>query len=157
MINSKFHLAQMNVSKALYALDDPRMAGFVAELDVLNAVADDSPGFVWRLKSETGGASSYVQAFDDPRMLVNLTVWTSLDLLEAYTYGSAHRNVLRDRRQWFEPPTGPTFALWWTPAGELPTVADGMARLAHLSADGPSPFAFTFKKRFPAPLAGVQG
>ena len=104
-----FHLAQINVARALAPLDDPRLAGFVARLDEINALADRSPGFVWRLQSDSGNATD-IQVSDDPLTIVNMSVWRDLDSLFAYVYRSDHLQVMAQRRQWFEKPAG---ALTW--------------------------------------------
>jgi hypothetical protein len=153
---SHFHIAEINIARARAPLDDPLMASFVRQLDETNALADRDPGFVWRLAGEAGEASSYVQAFDDPHILINLSVWKSIDELFNYTYRSAHTDVFRARREWFVPMELPHLALWWIPAGTLPTIEDGKARLVKLATDGPTPFAFTFKQRFPPPVELVS-
>jgi hypothetical protein len=151
-----FHLAQINVTRAIAPLDDPLLSDFVAQLDIVNAVADADPGFVWRLKSDDGGASSYVKVPGDERLLINLTVWKSIESLKAYVYRShEHAGVFRDRRKWFEPPDGPTFTLWWIRAGDEVTVDEGFRRLEILRTHGPTPEAFTFKASFPPPVGSV--
>lgn len=137
------HIAQINVGRTIAPLDDVRLAGFVAQLAEINALADRSPGFVWRLQSETGDATS-VRAYDDPRIIVNMTVWENLETLHAYVYRSAHVGVLRDRKRWFEKWPGPYYALWWVPRGHIPTVEEGKQRLAYLAEHGPSEHAFWF-------------
>jgi hypothetical protein len=145
-----YHLAQLNVARALAPLDDPLLAEFTARLDDINALADGSPGFVWRLQSDTGNATD-IQATLDPRLLVNLSVWDSPKSLFDYVYRSGHAEVMRRRKDWFEPREGPHLVLWWVPAGELPTVEQALERLDRLREEGPTPAAFTFKQRFPAP------
>ena len=147
---TQHQIAQVNVARAVAALDDPRMAGFVALLDEVNRLAEESPGFVWRLQGPSGNATD-IPAADDPRVIVNLTVWRSPDDLFAYTYRSNHRTVLARRFEWFERWPGPSVALWWQPAGAIPTVADGFRRLRLLAELGPTPGAFTFKRRYPPP------
>lgn len=148
------HLAEFNVARTLYPLDHPEMADFVAQLDSVNALADADPGFVWRLKSDAGGASSYVRVPGDELLLVNLSLWRSVESLKAYVYRShGHSAVFRDRRRWFEAPTEAPLAMWWIPEATIPTVEEGFARLAHLRLQGPSAYAFTFKALFPAPEA----
>ena len=152
-----YQLAQINIARAVAPLDDPRLADFVARLDEINALADESPGFVWRLQSESGNASD-IQAFADPRLLINLSVWDSLESLFGYVYRSGHTAVMARRREWFERPSRPHIALWWIPAGHLPSVEDSLGRLDHLERHGPTPEAFTFKRRFPAPSGqGAHG
>ncbi len=147
---TEYHVAQINIGRALAPPDDPLLAGFMSRLDEINALADASPGFVWRLQSDSGNATD-IQAFADPRMLINLSVWDSLESLFDFVYRSGHAAVLARRREWFEQPTRPHLALWWVPAGHLPSVEEAVARLDHLERRGPTPEAFTFKKRFAAP------
>lgn len=150
-----YHLAQVNVARMLAPLDDPVMAGFVARLDEINALADTSPGFVWRLQTEAGNATD-LRPFDDDLVLVNLSVWASLPDLLAFVYKSQHREVLQQRRAWFERSDGHWVALWWVPAGHIPSVEEAKVRLASLSAHGETPFAFSFKKPFPTNVSTTQ-
>ena len=146
-----WHLAQINIARARAPLTDPLMADFVAQLDAVNRIADASTGFVWRLKAEDGGASSYVRLADDERLIVNMSVWTSVDELRAFVYRThAHAAVYRDRLRWFEPLGEPQLALWWVPAGHIPSLDEGRHRLALLSREGPTQAAFTFKHQFAA-------
>ncbi len=151
MSTQGFHLAQLNIGRTRAALDDPIMASFVAQLDAINALAEASPGFVWRLQGDGGQSSSYLHFYPDPNLLVNLTVWESVEALHAYTYRSDHAAVFRGRKQWFEPHEGVYLVLWWISAGHIPTVEEADARLAHLREYGPTPFAFTFRQQFPPP------
>lgn len=146
---SGFHLAQINVARALAPLDTPKLAGFVARLDEINALADRSPGFLWRLQSDSGNATD-IQVSDDPQFIVNMSVWQDLDALFAYVYRSDHLQVMAQRSRWFAKMVTPFMALWWVPAGTLPSVDDGMARLAMLERRGATPEAFTFKAPFDA-------
>jgi hypothetical protein len=148
-----FHLAQINVARALAPLDAPLLADFVAQLDAINALAEASPGFVWRLQGDDGASSSYVRAYDDPAMLINLSVWESIESLYTFAYKSEHMNVFRDRRKWFEAPSTAYAALWWIPAGHIPTTEEAVDRLETLKRLGPTPEAFTFKQQFPPPAA----
>jgi hypothetical protein len=142
------HLAQVNVARLVAPTDAPEIAGFVAALDSVNAHAERAPGFVWRLQTEEGDATA-VRAFDDPLLIVNLSVWASVDALKAFAYGDeGHRAVLRRRREWFERSVEPHLALWWIPAGTTPTVAEAAARLSHLREHGPTEHAFTFREAF---------
>jgi len=143
-------IAQINVARAVASLDDPRMADFVARLDEVNRLGDESPGFVWRLQGASGNATD-LRVDGDPLVIVNLTVWRSPDHLFAYTYRSDHRNVFARRFEWFERWEGPSVALWWQPTGTIPTIDDGLRRLQLLAEHGPTPGAFTFKQRFPPP------
>ena len=147
----RYHLAEINIARLRAPLDDPSMEEFVAQLDPINALADESDGFVWRLKAEGGGASSYVRAFDDERILINMSVWESAEALQQYVYRSRHAGVFHDRKKWFEKLEGPPVAMWWVPAGHIPTVSEGVERLKTLARVGPSRAAFTFKVQFPPP------
>jgi len=131
-------------------MSDPIMAGFVAQLDTINALADQAPGFVWRLQTESGNATT-IRVFDDERIIVNLTTWESIDALFAFAFKSAHTQVMSHRKEWFDRMDAPYLALWWIPAGHIPTVGEAKARLEHLQLHGPTPYAFHFKTRFPAP------
>jgi hypothetical protein len=142
-----FHLAQLNVGKTLYPIDDPQMAGFTGRLAEINALAERSPGYVWRLQGDSGDATG-IHVSDDPLFIINLTVWESADQLFDFSYRTDHVEVLRLRRAWFEPWPGPSLVLWWIPAGTIPTATEALARLAQLAADGPGPEAFTLKVRF---------
>ncbi|HEY2406750.1 MAG TPA: DUF3291 domain-containing protein [Polyangiaceae bacterium] len=143
-------LAQLNIAHMRAAIDDPLMADFVAQLARVNAVADAAPGFVWRLQNLDGNTVG-IGGFDDPKILVNLSVWTSLESLRAYAYESAHVEVLRQRQRWFARATEAYQVLWWVSAGERPTVAEARLRLGRLRLEGPTPAAFTFAHSFPAP------
>jgi hypothetical protein len=143
------HIAQVNIGRMKAALEDPVMAGFVARLDEINALADRSPGFAWRLKSEAGNAT-YLRPYDDDRILFNMSVWQSIEHLKRYVYYTAHVELLKNRHAWFEKFGGAYTALWWVPQGHEPGIDEAKKRLAHLDAHGPTPFAFTFKHPFPA-------
>jgi hypothetical protein len=147
----RYHLAQFNIARARAPLPDEVMADFVSQLDAINSVAEQSPGFVWRLKAEDGSSSSYIRAFEDERILINMSVWESLEALQQFVYRSGHGVAFRDRRKWFEPLTSPTIALWWARAGVLPSIADGRERLEWLTNNGPTQRAFTFNQSFPPP------
>lgn len=146
-----FHLAQLNIGRIVAPLDSPQLAGFVARLDDINALADTAPGFVWRLQSAEGNATS-IRPFDDDWLLVNMSVWESVESLKAFTYGAAHSDVMRNRRQWFEPHDEMYLVLWWIPAGHIPDVTEARERLTHLQAHGDTAYAFTFKETFEPPL-----
>ena len=142
------HVAQLNIAAALYPLDDQRMSRFVEQLDDINALADDRPGFIWRLQSESGNATDIV-VDDDPMLIVNMSVWRDDEALFDFAYKSAHRQVLADRRKWFKRPDGAYQVLWWVKAGHQPNVDEGMAKLRLLRTSGPSAQAFTFKAKIP--------
>jgi hypothetical protein len=148
---NRFQLAQVNVGRIRAPLDDPIMEGFRAQLDPINALADRTPGFVWRLQTEDGNAMAIRPSATDERLAINLSVWESLDALQQFVYRSAHLGPLRDRKQWFEPMEGPILVLWWVPAGHIPSVAEALERLQHLKTHGASAHAFTFRAPFPAP------
>ncbi len=145
---TQLHLAQVNIARMQTPLDDPQMAGFVARLDEINALADRSPGFVWRLQTSQGNAT-YLRPYDDDRILFNISVWKSIEDLKHYVYQSVHVELMRQRRDWFEKFAGVYLALWWIPLGHVPSVDEAKQRLAHLEAHGPQPFAFTFSNPFP--------
>ncbi len=146
-MSGDWHLAQYNVAKLIAPLDDQRVAGFVANLQRINTLGDRTPGFVWHLQSASGDSTD-VRVDDDPLVVVNFTVWESIEALFEYTYHSDHVEMFRRRREWFEHAPRPYLAMWWLPAGHLPSVAEAEERLAHLRADGPTPYAFNFKRRF---------
>jgi Domain of unknown function (DUF3291) len=152
-VTTRFHLAQVNIGRLRAPIDDPIMEGFRSQLDPVNALADGAAGFVWRLQTEEGNATSIRPYADDDRMAINMSVWESLEALQQFVYKSAHVGPLRDRKQWFEPIEGPILALWWIPAGHTPTIHEAKQRLQHLEERGPSPYAFTFRTPFPAPDA----
>ncbi len=143
-----YHLAQINIGRVRYPVEDPRMAGFMTKLDEINALAERSPGFVWRLQSSEGNATSYHAFPDDDRLLLNMSVWTGVNELKDYVYRTAHSQFLRRREEWFEKFEGVYLALWWIPAGHHPTIEEARERLVHLEQHGPTPFAFTFQAVF---------
>jgi GNAT superfamily N-acetyltransferase len=151
--STRFHLAQVNIARMRAPLDDPSMEGFRSQLDAVNAVADQSPGFVWRLSTPEGDATA-IRAFEEDNVLFNLSVWESIEALHRYVYEGAHLGPLRDRRQWFLPYEGPMLALWWIPAGHVPTVEEAKAKLDELGRNGATASAFTFRSPFPAPEPG---
>jgi Domain of unknown function (DUF3291) len=151
-----YHLAQLNIGRLRAPLDSPQLAGFVAGLDPINALADRSPGFVWRLQTDEGNATS-IHAFQDQLLLLNMSVWESPETLRAFVYQSEHRSFLAQRREWFERLAEAIQVLWWVPAGHLPTVEEAVDRLETLRRDGPSPQAFTFRALFPPPSTGGDG
>ena len=149
-MSDAFHLAQVNIARMNAPLDSAEMADFVARIADINVLADGSPGFVWRLATEAGDAT-YLRPYDDDRILFNMSAWRSVDDLRAYVYGSGHTEVMRRRHRWFAKFEGAYLALWWVPAGHIPSVDEAKACLALLDSEGPSPSAFTFKQPFPRP------
>lgn len=153
---TSFHLAQLNIARMKAPLEAPEMASFVARLDEINALADAAEGFVWRFQTPEGNAT-YARPYDDERILVNLSVWESVEALKNYVYRTAHAELLRDRRQWFEHFDGAYVAMWWVPAGHIPSVDEAKKRLEHLQEHGPSQFAFTFKSVHQPDEAYIKG
>ena len=146
-----WHLAQINIGRLLHPEGDERVADFFASLARVNALAEASEGFIWRLADEDGGDATGLAFSPDPLLIPNLSLWRDADALFAFTYRSAHTPVMAKRRQWFERPPGAHMALWWVEAGRVPTVEEGLAKLWLLDRFGSSPQAFTFKVRFPQP------
>lgn len=147
----EYHLAQINIALMKAPLGEPIMAEFAAALDEVNAIADRSPGFIWRLQTSSGNATD-IRAYPDPRMLVNLSVWQSVEQLKAYVYQSLHGEFFVRRRKWFERYQGEHFAMWWIPIGCLPTVEEGKAKLEYLALHGDSAESFTFANPYPPPI-----
>lgn len=143
------HLAQLNIARLIEPIDSPRLADFVANLDRINALAENSPGFVWRFQTSEGDATGAEHAFGDD-MIVNLSVWESVEALRAYVFESDHVAILRRRRDWFRRMDMPHAVLWWIPGGHHPDVSEAADRLAHLTEHGATEAAFTFGKPFPA-------
>lgn len=141
------HIAQINIARMVAPLDSPVMHDFVANLDRVNALAEAAPGFVWRLKGDGNDATS-LRPYADDRIIVNMSVWESIEALHQYTYYSGHVEIFRRRTEWFEKMTAPAIALWWVPAGHLPTVAEAKTKLELLEKVGITPLAFTFKQQF---------
>jgi hypothetical protein len=156
-VQGRSHLAQINIAKMLAPITDPVMADFVAQLSTINAIADTSSGFVWRLKSEDNGNATNIRAFDDEFLLVNLSVWESFESLFNYVYRSQHLQVMGDRRRWFERSNEPTLALWWVVAGHIPTLEEAKERLEHLRQQGSTSYAFSFARSFPPPSQNQSG
>ncbi|HEX2113010.1 MAG TPA: DUF3291 domain-containing protein [Alphaproteobacteria bacterium] len=150
MTGTKWHIAQLNLARAVAPLDSPQLAEFVAALDAINALGEASPGFVWRLQGDVGNATD-IKVSDDPNLIANMTVWDSVEALFQFVYRSGHTKVMARRREWFEKPTEAYQVLWWIPEGAIPTIEEAMARLRHLREHGATPHAFTFKDRFPPP------
>ncbi len=145
-----YHLAQINIAQARNSMESEMMRGFVERLDEINALADSSPGFVWRLQAEEGDATS-IRVFDDPMLIVNMSVWEDIESLKNYVYKSTHVELIRDRDAWFNKITRAHQALWWIPAGHIPSVHEGKERLDLIHEHGPTENAFTFAKPFPCP------
>ncbi|MCF7494792.1 DUF3291 domain-containing protein [Vibrio sp. L5-1] len=142
-------LAQLNIALAKYPLDAPEIKEFVDNLELVNGIAESSEGFVWRLKDESGDATN-VQAFDNPNMIVNMSVWDSVDSLKNFMFRTHHRDFMRRKRDWFHRLPEDTYVLWWIEADHIPTLEEAIERLEHLRKIGDSPYAFTFKTNFTA-------
>jgi heme-degrading monooxygenase HmoA len=149
------NLAQINIGRLIAPLDDPRIAGFLSQLGPINELADNSPGFVWRLQSEQGNATD-VPYNDDPTMMVNMSVWESLETLRQFTYKTQHLEVFRDRAKWFQKLDLPHYCLWWVPVGHIPNVEEGRHKLEHYRRYGSTPESFWFSEPYPVPSAELQ-
>jgi hypothetical protein len=136
------HLAQVNIGRVLGGPDDPRMADFYSNLARVNALAERMPGFVWRLKNESGESAVGLTWPGDPIMAVNLTVWESAEDLGRFVFQTVHRNIYARKHEFFEMPKQPSVAMWWIAAGHIPTLEEAKKRLDYLIAHGPSEFAF---------------
>lgn len=143
-----WHIAQLNVGRAVAPPGSPELADFMAALDRINALAESSPGFVWRLQSASGNATDILVS-EDPRSLINMSVWSSVESLFEFVYRSGHTAVMQRRREWFEKPAQAHQVLWWIPAGQIPTIAEALERLEQLRREGPSERAFTFSRHYP--------
>lgn len=142
---TQYHLAQINIARMRGVnIEDPIMQGFAARLDEINAIADAAPGFVWRLQTDEGNAT-YLRPYDDDRIIVNMSVWESVEHLKAYVYKTPHAELLKARREWFEHFEGAYLAMWWVPEGHIPSIDEAKKRLAHLEEHGPSQYAFTWR------------
>jgi hypothetical protein len=146
---SKYQIAQLNIASLLAPINSPQLSDFVANLDRINALADGSPGFVWRLQTEDGDATGI--DYFGPDKIVNLSLWDSVEALHNYIYRSAHVEIMRRKKEWFHRMGEAYMVLWWVPEGHLPTIEEAAQKLNSLRECGPSTEAFTFKKAFPAP------
>jgi hypothetical protein len=149
---SAYEIAELNVGIIKGPMDSPVMAEFAANLARINALADRSPGFVWRLQTEEGDATS-IRPFADANTLLNMSVWRDVESLNAYVYNSAHLELMRRRREWFERMHDAFLVLWWVPKGHRPSVAEAIAKLEVLRSKGPTREAFNFRHAFPSPDA----
>lgn len=146
-----FHIAQVNVAQAKAGTESEVMQGFVSRLDEINALADRADGFVWRLKEDSGSATA-IRVFDDPLLLINMSVWANVESLKHYVYKSLHVELIKDREAWFNKMGESYQALWWIPAGHIPSIEEAQKQLEYIRKHGPSAQAFTFAKPFPRPV-----
>lgn len=142
----------MNIAQARDTMESETMKGFVDRLDEINTLADTAVGFVWRLHTEDGDATT-IQAFDDPMLIVNMSVWEDIDSLKNYVYKSVHVELIQDRDAWFSKIKHAHQVLWWVPAGHVPTVQEGQERLELLQKNGSNQDAFTFSKPQAQPIS----
>lgn len=150
MSTHDWHIAQINIGRMAAPLDSPIMAEFMNNLDKINALAEASPGFVWRLTGDGNNATS-LRPYDDERIIVNMSVWKSVDDLKQYVYNSDHAGYIKKRKEWFERMTQAFMGMWYVPAGHIPTVEEAKEHLEHLRAHGESEYTFTFLRVFPPP------
>ncbi len=143
------HLAQLNIAKAKYSLESPEIKEFVDNLVPVNNTAESSNGFIWRLKDESGDATN-IQAFSDPNIIVNMSVWDSVDALKNFMFRTHHRDFLRRKTEWFDNIAEDSYVLWWVPVGHIPSMEEAVEKLVILRENGDTPAAFTFKSNFSA-------
>ena len=146
---SKLYLAQLNIAVLKEPLDSPLLADFVANLDRINALAEDSPGYIWRLKTDEGNATAFCPLGEN--IIVNMSVWKDTASLQQYVHKSAHTEIMSRRKEWFERMPEAFMVLWWIPEDHLPTIEEAMEKLEQLRKHGPTPSAFSFRNPFPAP------
>lgn len=143
------HLAQLNIATSKYELDAMEIKDFMDNLDPINAIAESSEGFVWRLKDDNGDATN-IQAFDNPRIIVNMSVWESVDSLKDFMFRTHHKDFFKRKSEWFTKEAEDTYVLWWIPKGTIPTLEEAVEKLYYLRKHGDTPQAFTFKSNFKA-------
>lgn len=142
------HLAQINIAKILAPLDSPIMTGFVSNIDRINALAENTDGFVWRLKTDYGNNATSIKIYDDDFLIVNMSVWQNIESLFRFAYHSGHAEFYKRRKEWFEKMSNMHMALWYVPNGHFPSVEEATKRLDYLRSHGETPFAFGFRRRF---------
>ena len=140
-------LAQVNIAKMKDTIDSPVMKGFVDALDEINALAESSPGFIWRLKGDEENATA-IRVFEDDYLIINMSVWQDRDSLFDFVYKSDHLNVYLRKKEWFHAMPEMHMALWYVPEGHYPSPEEGRAKLEYLRAHGETPEAFSFKSKF---------
>ena len=149
---STYELAQLNIGLIGGPIDSPIMPEFVTDLDRINLLAEGSPGFVRRLQTPEGSATA-IRPFQTANMLIDMSVWENVGSLRKFVYRSAHADILRRRREWFEKISEAILVLWWVPRGHRPSVEEAIARLELLRRNGAHPEAFTFGETYPPPDA----
>jgi heme-degrading monooxygenase HmoA len=146
---AEYQIAELNIGRLVAPVGDLRVADFVDNLERINQLGHQIPGFVWQLLTEDGDSTAFRIFEDDDNLFINLTVWETIDALFAFTYSSEHVEFFRRRREWFHRLEDyPALVLWWVPAGHQPTLAEAREKLLYLKEHGPTPLAFTFKRRF---------
>ena len=147
----KYQIAQINVARMVGAnIEDPIMQEFVDNLDRVNALAEGSSGFIWRLKDESNNAASF-NPFNDVQVIINISVWADVESLEHFTYKTFHTDFLKRRKEWFKRYGEAHFALWWIEEGKFPTIEEAIKRLGFLQQEGATAYAFTFRDKFGKP------
>ncbi len=148
---SKYQLAQINIARMRgVTINDPVMKEFFDNLDAVNAIAESSDGFVWRLKDDSNNATS-LNPYDDEQIIINVSVWESIGQLENFMYRTLHSEFLKRRKEWFHRFGKVYTAMWWTPAGKFPTMQEAADKLEYLQQHGPTALVFDFKKKFESP------
>lgn len=145
---TRHQLAQLNIAQARAEMDADLMSGFTARIDEINRLAESAPGFVWRLQDEQGDATA-LRVFNDPLMLVNMSIWESLEALQDYVYQSLHVELMKERKDWFHKMGEVHQVLWWVPAGHIPGIEEAKMRLEQIRSQGPCREAFSFARPFP--------
>lgn len=141
-------IAQYNIAEALDTMDSPVMADFVNNTDRINTLAEQSPGFIWRLIADDKNDSYSIQTFDSEFILINMSVWETRDALFQFVYNSGHMEIFRRKKEWFQKMPKMHMVLWNLDTGHIPTIQEGKERLKYLQQYGESEFAFTFKSNF---------
>ncbi len=148
---SKYQLAEINIARMKGVnINDPVMKEFVDNLDKVNAIAENSEGFVWRLKDENNNATNF-NPYDDEKVIINISVWESIESLEIFMYKTLHSDFLKRRKEWFHKFGEAYFAMWWVPEGQFPTIQEAVYKLDYLQKNGASEFVFDFKNKFMFP------
>ena len=156
MSSQPWHLAVVNIAKPSHDLDSPEIAEFMDNLERINELGDNSPGAIWRYQDDSGAATD-TRVFDDPTILINYTIWDSVESVKDYVYSGEHLDFFKRRSLWFAPLTDmPALVMWWVPAGSVPELAEARTKIEHLRDNGPTADAFTFAKRFDPPTTKLQ-